>query len=265
MEEKENLNSFLQETKYCDFNNKKTKDLASGLTKASLSDKEKAVVLFNWVRDNILYRLGSWQKKASETLKEKEGTCTNKANLLIALLRANGIPAGYGIMKVDGQKYFGAIASPALTKFVGKISTHIYALAYLDGKWIKCDPSNDKELCASTSYFNPTTKLVIWNGRNDAIIDFNKNYIFKETYPVANADSYIGKKAKNARGIPLKVANIYIKFARKNKRVINKPEELEHLFKSYLKKKYPLYYLAFAATSLHKDLQLKFSKKTIIP
>lgn len=265
MEEKVNLSLFLQKTKYCDFNSKKIKDLAHSLTKAPLNDKEKAVILFNWVRDNILYRLGNWQRKASETLKEKEGTCTNKANLLIALLRASGIAAGYGILKVDGQRYFGAIAPPTLTKFVGKVSTHIYAVAYLDGKWIKCDPSNDKELCANTSYFNPTTKLIVWNGRENAMIDFNKNHIFKETYPIDNADSYIEKKAKNARGIPLKVANIYIKFARGNKRIINKPGELECLFKSYLKRNYPLYYFSFSATSFYKDLQLKFNKKTINP
>jgi len=257
----ESLNLFLQETYFCDFNEKTIKNLAHSLTENASSDKEKAVVLFDWVRDNILYRLGNWQKKASETLNEGEGTCTNKANLLIALLRANGIPAGYGVMKVDGQRYFGAIASPTLTKFVGKVSTHIYALAYLDKKWIKCDPSNDKELCANTSYFNPTTKLVVWNGSDNAIIGFDKNHIFKDTYPIANADSYINKRAKNARGIPLKIANIFIKFARKNKQIISKPEEFEHLFKSYLKKNYPLYFFAFSIVSFFKDLQLKFNKK----
>lgn len=260
----ENLNLFLQETHFCDFNEKTIKKLAHSLAKNASNDKEKAVILFNWVRDNILYRLGRWQKKSSETLKEREGTCTNKANLLVALFRAHNIPAGYGIMKVDGQRYFGAIASPALTKFVGKVSTHIYALAYLDGKWIKCDPSNDKEFCDNTSYFNPTTKLVVWNGSDNATIDFDKNHVFKDTFPVANADSYIGKKAKNARGIPLKIANIFIKFARKNKQTINKPKELECIFESYLKKNYPLYYLAFFTASLFKDLQLKFNEKTII-
>ncbi|MGB8270556.1 MAG: transglutaminase-like domain-containing protein, partial [Priestia megaterium] len=54
---------------------------------------------YEFVRDEVSH---SWDiqsriitKTASETLKEKEGICYSKCNLLAALLRAEGIPAGF--------------------------------------------------------------------------------------------------------------------------------------------------------------------------
>ncbi len=114
----EDLKEFLQETEYCDFSHPKIQRLAHKIGDKYDNPKDKAVALFYWVRDNILYRVGMWNKKASETLAETEGTCTNNANLFVALLRANYIPAGFGVMKVYGQKYFGPIAIPMLKKFI---------------------------------------------------------------------------------------------------------------------------------------------------
>lgn len=262
MAEIKNIEPFLRETEYCDFNHPSIKKLAASLVKgASSDDKEKAVVLFRWVRDNILYRLGNWQRKASETLQEKEGTCTNKANLLVALLRANNIPSGYGVMRVDGRKYFGRLASPSLTKFVSDITVHIYAGVYLDNKWVKCDPSVDKELCENTSYFNPTTQLIDWDGSKHAIMNLNKSHIFEETFPIGNIDSYMRKKAKNGRGIPLKTANVLIQFARKNRKKVSSPEEFELLFKLFFKRNYPLNAFCLQMASSYKNLQSRFKKK----
>jgi hypothetical protein len=253
-----NFADFLKETKFCDFSNPEVQKLAKEIAKNYKSNKEIAVSAFYWVRDNILYRVGLWQRKASETIKEREGTCTNKANLLVALLRANNIPAGYGIMKVYGQEYFSEIATPSLRKFIGKISTHIYALVYLENKWIKCDPSDDKKLCENTFYFNPTTRLVEWDGRKDATMNFDKRTIIEDDYPVDNIDCYMEKKSKNARGIQLKVANIFIKFARQNKKIVKNGEEFELIFKNYLKKNYPLFFYSFILASFYRDLKSKF-------
>ena len=261
MTETKNIEQFLRETEYCNFHHPTIKRLAIHLAGNASTNKEKAMILFRWVRDNSLYRLGNLQKKASQTLQEKEGTCTNKANLLVALLRANNIPAGFGVMRVDGRKYFGNIASRELTKFVSDITVHIYAGVYLDGKWIKCDPSVDKELCENTSYFNPTTQLVNWSGTEHAIMNLNKNHILKETFPIDSIDSYLRKKAKNGRGIPLKTANILIQFARKNKKRVSSPEEFERLFKAYFKKNYPLNAFFLQIASSYKNLTSKFKKK----
>ncbi|MBU8687366.1 transglutaminase family protein [Priestia megaterium] len=74
----------------------KVRKLKSGLPHSSLAYIKKA---YEFVRDEVSH---SWDvqskiitKTASETLKEKEGICYSKCNLLAALLRAEGIPAGF--------------------------------------------------------------------------------------------------------------------------------------------------------------------------
>jgi len=248
---------FLKETKYCDFSHPEIRKLAERIADNNKDKKEIAVSSFYWVRDNILYRVGQWQEKASETIIGKEGTCTNKANLLVALLRTNGIIAGYGVMKVHGQRYFGPIAIPMLRKFIGKTSTHVYVVVHLNGKWIKCDPSDDKEFCENTQYFNHTTKIVEWDGKKDAMLNLNKKDIIKEEYPVADIDPWMIKKSRNARGIQLKIANIYIRFARKNKQIVSDADEFEILFKKFLKENYKFYFYLFTVASIYKDIRSK--------
>jgi hypothetical protein len=251
----DNIEDFLKETKFCDFSNEKIKSLADSIAKNCKNDREFTVLAFYWVRDNILYRVGLWQRTASETLLEKAGTCTNKANLLVALLRWKKIPAGYGVMKVYGQRYFGPIAIPMLRKFIGKISTHIYSLIYLDNKWIKIDPSDDKKFSENSSYFNPTSKLVEWDGYSDAVLNLNKEDIISEEFSIANIDNWMIKKPKNAQGLALKMANIYIDFIRNNTKKVSGAEEIEVLFKKYLKEKYPFYFYLFKIISLGKDIK----------
>ncbi|MBZ9571935.1 transglutaminase family protein [Patescibacteria group bacterium] len=248
----EDIKCFLKETEFCDFAHPDIQEIAYKITDSYTNNRDKAVSLFYWVRDNILYRVGNWQKKASETLVEKEGACTNKANLLVALLRANNIPAGYGIMKVDGQRYFGPIAIPMLRKFIGKISTHIYVSVYLNNKWIKCDPSDDKELCESTYYFNPPSKLVEWDGIQNAMLNVDEKHILKDSCPIANIDPWMHKRPRHARGIPLEVANIFIRFARKNKQKVTNTKDLEVLFKKWLRVNCPLYFYSFSIISWYK-------------
>lgn len=240
------IKSFLQETKFCDFSNPKIQELAKEIAKNCRNDREIAIAAFYWVRDNILYRVGLWRKKASETLKEKKGTCTNKANLLVAILRALNIPASYGVMKVDGQRYMGPVEIPMLAKFVSKVSVHGYALVYLDGKWVKCDPSVDLKLGESIHLFNKKTKLIEWDGQKDAILDFEEEDVLSDNFPIANIDYFLNKKPRNAKGILLKIANIYTEFVRKNKLLVSNTDELEDVFKKWLKKTHPVYCLIFS-------------------
>ena len=257
----ENIKNFLKKTEFCDFTHPDIQRLVHKITKNCVNDKDKAIRSFYWVRDNILYRVGRWQGKASETLVEKEGACTNKANLLVALLRANNIPAGYGIMKVYGQRYLGPIAIPMLKKFISEISTHIYPLAYLNNKWIKCDPSDDKEFCENTSYFNHTTELVEWDGVKDGVLNLKKEDIIIDNYPVADIDHWMIKKPRRARGFPLKIANIFVRFARKNTQRVADNKELEILFKKWLKVNHPFYFYSLHIISWHKDFMLKFKER----
>lgn len=256
----DSIENFLKETEFCDFSNTAIQKLAREIKLNCRGQKEVAVATFYWVRDNILYSVGSWQKKASETLARKEGTCTNKTNLLVALLRANRIPAGYGVMKVCGRTYFGSVGISMLTRFVGEVSTHVYALVHLNGKWIKCDPSVDQKLGESTRSFDKTAKLVEWNGDQDEMMVLDKKDILENTFPVTKIDYLMIKKSKNAKGIPLKIANIYIDFIRANGQKIYDEKKLEILFKKWLKTKQPFYFYCFLVIIWLEDLRTRIKK-----
>jgi hypothetical protein len=237
-----NLGEFLIATKYCDADNKMISDLAKSFTDKNLDDVEMAVDIFNYVRDITTYKLGNWTKKASETLSERGGTCTNNSNLLVALMRAVKIPAGYGVMDVVGPDYFGPIVLPNFNKHVSKRTKHIYCYVYLNDKWLRCDPSDDEPLSVNTSHLNPQSELVKWNGISDAILNINKSHIISDNGPIPNIDTMIAKKMRLRRKIPVYFANRYLQFLRENGRKIQRVEDLSPAFNKWLlDKNLPIY------------------------
>lgn len=254
-EEKNNkIEDFLKESAYCDFNQEAILKIAADFKNKNFSSQsELATALFYFVRDTILYRVGLWQMKASETLIEGSGTCTNKANLLIALLRACKIPAGYGVMKVKGKEYFGPVMLDLFRNHVGTSSTHIYAYVFLNGRWLKCDPSDDKIFSERTGYFNPPSQLVDWNGQVDAPLCLHPDHILSDHGPLANIDEMIAKRPRNAKGIFLTLGNLYVQFLRQNESRIDDTSKLAPMFGQWLKKQNYWYYLFFASASFLKN------------
>ena len=208
----------------------------------------------------VHYRVGLWSRKASETLAERSGSCTNNANLFVALLRASHIPAAYVVLRVKGQEFFGPVTPPTLKKRISEKALHIYTQVYLNAKWIKCDPSTDVSLSQKTSYFNPQSNLVDWNGEHDALLNLNPSHILEERNLLSNIDEIISKKPHTAKGIVIEVANLYIKFLRHNPKRINHPNELEPLFKSWLKEYSLRHHYFYSLNSFWHDLKMRFKK-----
>ena len=91
---------FLRSTKVVDWKDAavsaKARELSSGADDQPLEITRRC---FEWVRDNIQhssdFRRNPVTCAASEALREGTGYCYAKSHLLAALLRANGIPAGF--------------------------------------------------------------------------------------------------------------------------------------------------------------------------
>ena len=90
---------FLRATEIIDWRNPtvfaKSRELASG----AASEAEIARRCFEWVRDEIQHS-SDFQRNpvtcvASDVMEKRTGYCYAKSHLLAALLRANGIPAGF--------------------------------------------------------------------------------------------------------------------------------------------------------------------------
>ena len=157
---------FLKETFFFDFSESnlrlKVKELVSGLN----SQKEKAIKLFNFVRDKIPYTMyiGFFPEtnyKASVILKKGKGFCIQKAVLLTAMLRCVGIPSAIGFADIVNYK----IPKEAY-EFLGTnyFSYHGFTVLKLNGKWLKATPTFDRETCGKAGY-----PLLEFDGENDCV------------------------------------------------------------------------------------------------
>ena len=256
---KNHLNFYLKKTRFCDYDHPDIQKLAKEIAADYKNPTDIAVASFYWVRDKILYRFGLWNMKASDTLREGEGSCTNKANLLVALLRANKIPAGYGVMKVYGQSYLGPAIIPMFSKFIAKKSVHLYALVFMD-RWIKVDPSDDIQLYEKTNAFAVTCKLIEWDGVNDAILHLNPNDIVEDASPIADIDRLMIKKPRNAKGAVIKIYNFLMKKIREKGHTINNVDELKWFYLKHLIIYRPLLFIKFIMLSSYILLYKKIKK-----
>lgn len=261
--------SFLLETSFCDCCNPAIKNIVAQLKKeicCSTEDKRLlAVKVFNFVRDEIKYTVGNWQRKASETLRERKGTCTNSANLMVAMLRSSGIPAGYGLMRVEGKKYFGPITPNVLKQYISDSSVHVYVYVYLDGRWIRCDPSDDHDLAVGTQHINPQSTFVEWDGVNDAVLRLDPSHIISDIGPLQNIEELLQKKSRHQNRGYIVIANAYIQFLREHGQGIRNIEEIEKKFKKWLvahSKKHYIYYQILKLPNIKKLYEiLKKNKK----
>lgn len=160
MSEKEMI-EFLQETKFCDITNPRVLQKANELLKDTEFDS--AIAIWDYI-SSIPYRFDFWSVKASETLDKGYGMCTNKANLQIALLRANEIPAAYGVMKIKREALKSATSSDFYEK-INPITTHIFCYTYLDGKWIASDATPHRKAPKLDRLDNKDIRFNLWDGK----------------------------------------------------------------------------------------------------
>jgi len=138
------LQQYLKSTTNCQVTNSQIQALAKSITSGKTSTYDKAVAIFNWVRDNIGYSFYYNTKYgAVGTLSKKTGNCVDTAHLLIALERAAGIPARYEHVKA---------------KFTsGNWYGHVIAQVYVNGKWYNADATSSKNTFGVIKNWNTGT------------------------------------------------------------------------------------------------------------
>jgi len=130
------------------------------------SDRLKAVVLYNAVRDGIIYNpfninLNFEEYSTDKVITSKQGHCIDKAALLIALLRSEKIPARFGLARVKNH-----IGTSKLEKILRTdvLVPHGYTEVYLNDKWVKCTPAFNSALCQKLG-----VSVLDWDGLNDSV------------------------------------------------------------------------------------------------
>ena len=159
---------YLKPTYFFDFNHKPVYNKALEIVKGLGSQKEKAVALFYWVRDEIKYNMSTYipsvkaNFKASVTLRRKNGFCVSKSILLSTFARAIGIPARIHLCDLINHK-----VSQKVIDYMGTniMYYHGYSEFYLNKKWVKLTPSFDKQTAIKGKFL----PMVEFDGENDAV------------------------------------------------------------------------------------------------
>lgn len=239
--------AFLRPTRFCTAAHPLIVERARIVADGETSESKIAAALFEWVRDSLQYTVGNWNHRAWETVLAGEGTCSNKANVLVALLRAAGIPAGYRVMSVDATRYFGICVPSWVCQGFSKASVHVYVCAYLGGRWVKCDPSDDRLLCEGIGHLNPVSRLVEFDGENDAVMPFSPEHVHSDEGVFPSIDGLLSKDMK-AHSAQVEVMNLALRYARLMGRAYADVPSIQAAFLEHVHTEWPDLLERFAAS-----------------
>ncbi|MBW2003547.1 MAG: transglutaminase family protein [Deltaproteobacteria bacterium] len=142
-------------------------ETAINVTRGCVSDEEKAIRLFYFVRDSIRYNTYMISVfiedfRASRILEWGKAYCVQKAVLLTALGRAAGIPSRLVFAKIRNHKLPAHILEMMGTNTFPR---HGYNQFFLNGRWVSAAATFDKILCEKNGL--PTVEF---DGKRDAIL-----------------------------------------------------------------------------------------------
>lgn len=163
---------YLSSTYFFDYESEEIQKLIIEYKNTSLSPKEITKLLYLKIRDSWRYNpyslsFSKENFKASVISKKTKGHCVDKSILLIACLRALGIPSRIHLAKVKNH-----IGVERLTEKFGtnELTNHGLVNVYLNGKWIKLSPAFNASMC---KMFN--VEPLGFDGKNDSVLqEFNK-------------------------------------------------------------------------------------------
>ena len=119
------MRPFLLSSAVCDAEHPSVVELSRELVGSAETVSAAAAAVRAWVREHIVYTLQDKSDRASDTLEKREGMCTNKANLQIALLRAAGIPAAYTLVHITKEAFAGPHTLPEVYEPISEITLHV--------------------------------------------------------------------------------------------------------------------------------------------
>lgn len=141
--------AYLAATPFIDSDHAAVRALAREATGDETDPKAKAIRLYYAVRDRFLYDPYSVEvshegMRASGVIERGKGFCVNKAILLAAVARAEGIPSRLGLADVKNH-----LATERLRAQMGTdvFYYHGYTELFIDGKWVKATPAFNLALC----------------------------------------------------------------------------------------------------------------------
>lgn len=129
------MNNYLKETDLLDYSAPLIQLLINEKKWLKLDSIEKVKSIYNFVRDDIKFGYNTADNiPATQVLKDGYGQCNTKATLLMALLRATGIPNRIHGFTIDKALQKGAI-NGIWYKLSPKNILHSWVEVYVNNKW----------------------------------------------------------------------------------------------------------------------------------
>ena len=157
---------YLQPARFIDSDHPSVKRFAERVAGKEGGDAQRAVALFEAVRDGFRYDpyhidLEPDAMRASALLERDYGFCIPKAALLCAAARVLGIPSRLGFATVRNH-----LTTPKLRRAMGTdiFPWHGFAELFLNGDWLKATPAFDRKLCERLG-----VAPLAFDGRHDAV------------------------------------------------------------------------------------------------
>lgn len=152
-----NFSDYLKETKMLDYSSKSIQLLIENRGWKFLKEEERTKAVYNFVKDEILFGYNVDDGvKASRVLKDGYGQCNTKGTLLMALLRACGIPCRIHGFTIDKILQKGAMTG-LVYKSAPKEIFHSYVEVCVCGVWYNLEGFilDKKYLSALQKIFKP--------------------------------------------------------------------------------------------------------------
>lgn len=129
------MKKYLTNTEILNFGHPSLQKIAAKRGWASLSEGERVKQVYTYVRDEILFGYNESDSiPASQVVADGYGQCNTKASLLMALLRAVGIPNRIHGFTIDKTLQKGAI-SGIWYRLSPRRILHSWVEVFLDEKW----------------------------------------------------------------------------------------------------------------------------------
>lgn len=154
------MDEYLQATRLVDLGAGAVRETAARLVQGISTPREAAFRIYDFCRDEIKFGYNRRDDiSASGVLRDGYGQCNTKSVLLVALLRAAGIPARFHLAQVDKAVQWG-VMPPLVYRFAPGRVTHSWAEVYLNERWIVLEGAIMDE-----PYFLAARRLLLESGR----------------------------------------------------------------------------------------------------
>lgn len=133
------MEKYLKETAMLDYKSQKIANLIDGQKWRDLDEYSKIGAIYDYVQNSILLGYNKYDNlTATQVMSDGIGQCNTKATLVMALLRAVGVPCrlhGTRVTKTFQRslmpKIMAALAPPSIV--------HTWAEVYYNGKWLSLE------------------------------------------------------------------------------------------------------------------------------